>query len=194
MDWKVGKQVNKTDLKPVKFYVIYKNKKTGEQKEYIPPNYPWNDSVWMKHWTYVGQRVEDPNKNMAMVLKAEDVKGKDVTASILNNPDFHFILVAYDLNTTEIIGFRKIIPFSKRAAHDGYSFVGLTNSLNEETARFIRKNAIPFEFYSGDDVVLKTMVRSNPGLILIRNGIVLAKWSWHDFPSYDAVMNKFRKP
>lgn len=194
MGWKVGNQVNKTDLKPVTFYVIYKNKKTGQEKEFIPPNYPWNDSVWMKQWVYMGQRVEDPNKDKALALRVEDEKGKNITGTILDNPDFQFILVAYDLYTTHKKGFHKILPFYKRAVRDGYSFVCLTNSLNNETAEFKRANGLVFDFYSADDAVLKTMVRSNPGLILIRNGIVLAKWPWRDFPSYDDVIKKFRKP
>ena len=56
MDWKVGNKVNqKTVAAPVKFYVTYKNKKTGEKKEFLTPNYPWNDSVWMSQWAFVGQ-------------------------------------------------------------------------------------------------------------------------------------------
>ena len=43
MDWKVGNRVNKTETLPVKFYVTYKNKLTGEEKEYVSPDYPWND-------------------------------------------------------------------------------------------------------------------------------------------------------
>ena len=192
MGWKVGNQVNKNDLKPVKFYVIYKNKKTGEEKEFIPPNYPWNDSTWMKQWVYLGQRVEDPNKDKAMILRVENDKGNDITSSIVDNPDFQFILVAYELYITNKEAFHKILPFYKKAIADGYSFICLTNSLNDESRKFKLDNGIAFDFYNADDVVLKTMVRSNPGLILIRNGIVLAKWHYHDFPSYQDVMKKFR--
>jgi len=194
MDWKVGNQVNRTDLKPVKFYVIYKNKKTGEEKEFIPPNYPWNDSVWMKQWVYQGQRVEDPNKEKAMILRVENEKGADITSSIVDNPDFQFILVAYELYITNKEAFHKILPFYKKAIADGYSFVCLTNSLNDEIRKFKLDNGIAFDFYSADDVVLKTMVRSNPGLILIRHGVVLAKWHYNDFPSYEDVVKKFGKP
>jgi hypothetical protein len=55
-------------------------------------------------------------------------------------------------------------------------------------------NGAGFNFYNADDVALKMMVRSNPGLILIRDGIVLAKWPFRDFPSYDRVIGKFRNP
>ncbi len=147
----------------------------------------------MKQWVYQGQRVEDPNKDNPLILRVENEKGNDITGSILNNTDLQFILVAYDLYTTDKEAFHKILPFYKRATADGFSFICLTNSLNDETAKFKMNNGLGFEFYSADDVVLKVMVRSNPGLVLIRNGIVLAKWHWHDFPAYDDVMKKFRK-
>ncbi len=194
MSWKVGNQVNKVNENPIKFYVIYKNKKTGEEKEYLAPNYPWNDSVWMSQWVYKGQRVDDPNKDKGLVLRVEDDKGNDYTASILDNPDLQFILVAYDLAKTDKEAFHRIAPLYKKAMVDGISFVTLTNSLPDEIRKFRFENGITFDFYMADDVVLKTMVRSNPGLVLIRNGKVLAKWHYNDFPTYEEVMKTFRNP
>ena len=47
MNWKVGKQLNAETQGETKIYLTYRNKATGETQEYISPNYPWNDSVWM---------------------------------------------------------------------------------------------------------------------------------------------------
>jgi uncharacterized membrane protein YphA (DoxX/SURF4 family) len=193
MGWKVGNKVSAATT-PLKFYITYRNKATGEEKEYLSPNYPWNDSVWMSQWTFKSQRTEDPGKGQAMTLRVEDERGSDVTASIVENPDFQFILVAYDLSKTDTAAFHRILPLYKRALADGYSFICLTSSLKEEIRRFRIANGAAFSFYNADDVVLKTMVRSNPGLILIRDGVVLAKWPFRNFPSYQAVMEKFGKP
>jgi len=193
MGWKVGSKVNKPS-KPLKFFVTYQNKMTGEEKEYLTPDYPWNDSVWMSQWTFKSQRSEDPEKDKGLTLRIEDEHGADITASIVNNPDFQFIMVAYDLSTTDTEAFRRMLPFYKNALSDGYSFVCLTSSLQGEIRRFRMENGAGFDFYSADDAVLKTMVRSNPGLILIRDGIVLAKWPFRNFPSFREVMEEFRKP
>jgi len=193
MDWKVGNRVNKTETLPVKFYVTYKNKLTGEEKEYVSPDYPWNDSVWLANWIFKSQRVVDPNKNQGVALRVEDQNGMDFTSAILNNPDYQFILVAYDLNKTHREGFHKILPFYKKAAADGYSFICLTNSLPGEIKQFRMANGTAFNYYNADDVVLKTMVRSNPGLLILKDGIVLAKWGFRDFQSYDAVKQKYLK-
>ncbi|MEI7499485.1 MAG: BT_3928 family protein [Bacteroidota bacterium] len=193
MSWKVGNRVNKTETVPVTFYVTYKNKLTGEEKEYISPNYPWNDSVWLADWIFKSQRVVDPNKNQGMVLRVEDVRGNDFTSSIMDNPDWQFILVAYDLKKSNREGFHKILPFYKKATRDGYSFICLTNSMPGEIKMFRMANGTAFDYFIADDVVLKTMVRSNPGLILLKNGIVMAKWSFRDFPTYGEVKTQYIK-
>jgi hypothetical protein len=193
MGWKVGNRVNKTETLPVTFYVTYKNKKTAEEKEYVSPDYPWNDSVWLADWIFKSQRVVDPNKNLGMALRVEDIHGADYTSSVLDNVDYQFILVAYDLDKTNREGFRNILPLFKKAAQDGYSFICLTNSLPAGIKKFRMDNGTAFDYYNSDDVVLKTMVRSNPGLILMKDGIVLAKWGFRDFPSYDEVKEKYLK-
>ncbi|MCK9219613.1 MAG: DoxX family protein [Bacteroidales bacterium] len=191
MAWKVGNRVNDTKTLPVQFYVTYKNKNTGEEKEYIAPNYPWNDSVWLSKWIFKGQRVVDPNKNQGLVLRAEDAMGNDYTSGILNNPDYQFILVSYNLSDAYIPGFNKILPVYNQAVKKGLSFVCLTNSLPEEIRKFKIAHGLGFDFYNSDDVVLKTMVRSNPGLLLLKNGVVVEKWSWRKFPDREEISTRF---
>jgi uncharacterized membrane protein YphA (DoxX/SURF4 family) len=193
MGWKKGSKIN-LPATPLKFYVTYKNKITGEEKEYLVPDYPWNDSAWMSQWLFKSQRAVDLSKGQAMTLRIEDENGTDVSSSIIDNPDLQFILVAYDLSKTNTASFHRILPFYKQATRDGYSFICLTSSLFGEIKKFRMDNGADFSFYSADDAVLKTMIRSNPGLILIRNGIVLDKWPFRDFPSYDSVIEKFKNP
>jgi hypothetical protein len=193
MGWKVGNKVN-IAATPLKFYVTYKNKVTGEEKEYISPDYPWSDSVWMSQWVFKSQRSVDPEKGQTLALRIEDEHGTDISSSILDNPDLQFILVAYDLNKTDTAAFHRILPFYIQARKEGYSFICLTGTLPADIKRFRMDNGAGFNFYSADDIILKTMVRSNPGLILIRNGIVIAKWPFRNFPSYERVMEKFRNP
>ncbi len=193
MGWKVGNRVDKTETLPVTFYVTYKNKHTGKEKEFVAPNYPWNDSTWLATWIFKSQRVVDPNKNQGLALRVEDQFGGDFTASILKNPDYQFILVAYDLTKTNTEGFHKILPLYKKATADGYTFICLTNSQPAEIKKFRMANGTAFDFYNADDVVLKTMVRSSPGLILMKDGIVLAKWGFRDFPGYAEVKERYIK-
>jgi uncharacterized membrane protein YphA (DoxX/SURF4 family) len=191
MGWKVGNRVNKTDTMPVQFYVTYKNKNTGEEREFKAPNYPWNDSVWLSTWIFKRQRVVDPNINKGLALQVEDEQGNDFTSNVLDNPDYQFILVAYDLRESNPEAFTRILPFYKNAVRDGYSFVCLTNTTGKELRDFKMVHGTAFDYYNSDDVVLKTMVRSNPGLVLVKDGVVLAKWAWRDFPDYATVKNMY---
>jgi uncharacterized membrane protein YphA (DoxX/SURF4 family) len=185
MAWKVGNQINKKATGPVKFYLTFKNNKSGEIKEFLSPDYPWNDSVWMAEWKFISQRVDDPNADQNMALRIEEKSGNDITGNIIDNPDYQFILVAYDLTATDKKAFLRILPFYKKAEADGYSFVCLTTTDFPGIRKFKIANGTAFEFYQADDVVLKTMVRSNPGLILIKGGKVIEKWHCNDFPTFE---------
>ena len=194
MGWKIGNKINKKNTSKVIFYVTYKNKLTGEEKEYIAPNYPWNDSVWLSQWIFKSQRAVDPNKDQSLALRIEDQFGGDFTSSILDVVDYQFIFVAYDLKKANVEGFHKILPLYKKSYADGHQFVCLTNSSPADIKKFSLANGTAFDYYIADDVVLKTMVRSNPGLILLRDGIVIDKWGFRDLPAYEEVKAKyFRK-
>lgn len=193
MAWKVGIKVNHGTTAPVKFYVTYKNTATGETKEYLAPNYPWNDSVWMSQWVFVSQRAADEGASGEMALYIEDESGTDITAAILGIPDFHFIVVAYDLAKADSAALKKLEHLYRVASEEGFSFIGLTSTLPEETNAFKGRYGVEIPFYYADDVVLRTMVRSNPGLILLNNGVVAGKWAWRDLPGYDDLNKKYMK-
>jgi uncharacterized membrane protein YphA (DoxX/SURF4 family) len=188
LSWKVGNQVNKKSTEPAKFYLTFKSEKTGETREYLSPDYPWSDSVWMSEWKFLSQRVIDPDADQGIVLRAEDEDGNDVTSAIIDNPDYQFILVAYDLNETNKEAFKTILPFYKQAESEGYSFVCITSATLDEIRKFRIENGTAFKYYTTDDKVLKIMIRSNPGLILLKNGIVIGKWHYNDFPEYNEIM------
>ncbi|MCX6285932.1 MAG: DoxX family protein [Bacteroidetes bacterium] len=193
MAWKKGNKVNKTENLPVKFYVTYKNKKTGEKKEYLASSYPWNDTLWMSHWVFDSQRVEDPNAEKTASLLVEDMQGNDVTASILQNPDFQFLLIIYNLPETNSDAILHFLPFYKKAQADGKTFICITSAMPDDVRKFRMAHGAAFDFYNADDVILKTIVRSNPGLILLKDGVVIDKWAFRDFPEWAGVREKYFK-
>jgi uncharacterized membrane protein YphA (DoxX/SURF4 family) len=192
MEWKVGNTINRTSDKPAQFFVTYKNRKTGEAKEYLAPNYPWNDSVWMSEWVFVSQRAADETGS-GLSLRIEDPSGNDVTREVLNIPDYQFILVSWDIEKANPRAIVKLYNIYLYASEDGYSFTALTSSLREEVDKVENRLRTPIPFFTADDVVLKTMVRSNPGLILLNRGVVVAKWAYRDIPDYDSIIKKYIK-
>jgi uncharacterized membrane protein YphA (DoxX/SURF4 family) len=190
MDWKVGKKMINDNPLPSEYFLTYRNKQTGELKEYLSPDYPYNDSVWMAQWEFESQRVVDPNPPIHN-LRVEDEWGNDKTSSIISNPEFQFVLVSYDLAKANVKKLHHLTDLIQKCNLSGISFVTITASLPEDAARFKEINGLETEFYFADDVILKSMVRSNPGLLLLKNGVVLRKWHFNDFPTVKEVRDKF---
>jgi hypothetical protein len=92
--YKIGNRIYPENLMPVKTYLTYRNKNTGETKEYLSPNYPFDDQEWIDNWEFVDMRVEDPNKMDGINLAIIDLDGEDITQTIVQNPDYQFFIVA----------------------------------------------------------------------------------------------------
>jgi uncharacterized membrane protein YphA (DoxX/SURF4 family) len=191
LGWKEG-----TDLVPdnpgqAKTYLTFRNKTTGEEKEYLSPNYPWNDSTWVANWEFVEQRIDDSGVIKGHNLKIFDMEGADFTETFINNPGYQFLVASYSLTESPKKGFEKVNALFTDVYARGLSMVVLTGSLQDEIQDF-RKGLHPdLEFYNADDVELKMMIRANPGLILLKNGIVMGKWHWRDIPSLQELQEEF---
>ncbi len=183
-EWKKGNKLYPENPKPVEYYLTYRNKQSGEEKEYLSPDYPYNDSVWMTQWEFVSQRVEDPNSYYGKSLIITDTAGNNVTESIIRNPDYQLIINAYDLSKTDRKAFAKLNEFCAKAYADDIPAVVLVSADNSQIKKFVEDNNLKLDFCTTDDIVLKTIVRSNPGLILMKDGVILEKWHYNDFPGY----------
>lgn len=192
-EWKVGHKLYPENPKPVKFYLKYKNKKSDEEKEYLSPNYPYNDSVWMANWVFVSQRVEDPNSYYGKSLIITDTIGNNVTESIIRNPEYQLIVNSYDLSKADIGAFAKLNDFCAKAYADNIPTAVLVSAENSVIKKFVTDNKLRLDFYTTDDIVLKTIVRSNPGLLLMKDGVILKKWHHNDFPEYDEFIKSLEK-
>jgi hypothetical protein len=128
-----------------------------------------------------------------MDLAIIDANGTDVTSGYLENPDFNFFLVAWDLNSSSKKAFRKIDELYRKAEENNLSFIVLTASLREEIEKFKVDHELlsSLEFFNADDVILKTMIRANPGLILMKDGQVLAKWHFRNFPEWEKIEKEY---
>jgi triosephosphate isomerase len=71
--------------------------------------------------------------------------------------------------------------FYRKYKNTSIKFYALTASGDDEIEIFRQKTGVTFPFYKTDAIQLKTMVRANPGMVLIKNGNVEGKWNWRDF-------------
>lgn len=181
--WKIGNDMNNDGDTEEKVYLVYKNKLTEEKKEYLSPNYPWNDSVWMSEWEFIDQRIEISEQAQSISVYITTSQGDDVTREIIENPDYQFLFITWDINKVPVVAFEKIKILNQYFSDKGIELAGLTNNSIKEIELLVEMHSIDFIFYNADDIALKTMIRANPGLILLKEGRVINKWHYHDFPT-----------
>lgn len=188
-DWKVGTDLKVENPQPMEYYLIYTNKSTGETKEYLSPNYPYNDSIWMSEWEYADMRVVDPNER-ATDIHFFDLAGQDVTDAILSDPLYQFILISYDLSEADWGNIDEIRELKTRAEEDAYSFSLITASTESVIDNFQKDHEFYTDIYQCDDIDLKTIIRSNPGLIVLKDGIIIGKWPQAYLPVYQDIITE----
>jgi hypothetical protein len=191
--YKVGNRLTPENPLPVKNYVTYRNIHTGETKEYLSPNFPYDDPEWLENWEFVNQRIDDPNAIKGVDLAIIDFYGDDLTKYVFQDTHFHFIVVAWDLSSTNKDAFSKINQLYLKAEAEGMHFIVLTSTLQEDIDQFIVDNDISYDlqFHFADGIELKTMIRSNPGLFLIKDGLILDKWHHNNLPNWDYLNDEY---
>lgn len=178
MDWKVGKQMSASSNEETKIYLTYKNKATGEKQEFLSPNYPWNDSVWMSEWEFVQQRMEGGTKFLGFSALDED--DNDVTDLILDTENL-LMFTSHDLAKVTEKEWAKVKEITEEAGSRGYYVVWVVANELEYVEQLREKYDFLYEVYYADALEIKPIVRSNPGLIWLDNGLVKDKWSSTDF-------------
>ena len=178
MNWKVGKQLTMETAEESQVYLTYRNKATGETQEYLSPNYPWNDSVWMSQWEFVDQRVEGVTNFLG--FSALDLEGNDVTENILATENL-LMFTSHDLSKVTEKKWDKVREITEAAGEQGYIVIWVVANEPEYVEELMKKYDFLYEVYYADELEIKPIVRSNPGLIWLDNGLVKDKWSAVDF-------------
>lgn len=173
---------------------FYKNKNTGEVKKFTEENYPWQDTVNWEFESMESDLVQEGYKPPIHDFSIVTPDGEDITDFFIYDENYVFILVAHDLDKTCTREQEEINRLANWAMENGMSFICLTSSLPAESAEFAQEYNVPYEFFNTDEITLKTMIRSNPGLLVLKDGTVLAKFHYNDIPTpeefQENIMNK----
>ncbi|TNF40585.1 MAG: DoxX family protein [Bacteroidetes bacterium] len=169
----------------------YKNKKTGKVKKFTEENYPWQDTV---NWVY--ENMESKIVQEGFVPPIHDFsiqtpEGEDVVDFFLHDDNYVFMLIAYNLEKSSRKPQEKINNLANWAVEKGFSFIGLTSSLSHESEVFVAETGAPYEFFNCDEITLKTIIRSNPGLMVIKSGTIVGKWHHNDIPTPEEFKEEF---
>ena len=178
--------------------LVYKNKKTGEKKEfttaeYMKATYLWQDTLTWAWESTENKLVKEGYHPAIHDFSITSVEGEDVTQKIITNPTYNFLLISYDIGLASKEIQPKINEFVGQCAKDSVAFIGLAGSSAKDIDNFRHDVNALYDYYITDQTVLKTMIRSNPGLMLLKNGVVINMWHYNDFPSYNEVASKYFK-
>ncbi|MFT5215421.1 MAG: putative membrane protein YphA (DoxX/SURF4 family)/peroxiredoxin [Glaciecola sp.] len=152
----------------------------GEQKEFVTNgSYPTVDGDYVGVETKV---IKDGYEPPILDFSIESDDG-DVTEEILSQDNL-IMIVSYNLDTAEKDGMKKLKSLSDEAIKQGYTVIGLTSSGTDAIQRIKEEYKLNFDFYLCDEKALKTVVRSNPGVLEIDNATVKQKRHWNDFEDF----------
>ena len=180
------------------FEVTYnlKNKKTGEtkvmsDKEYLKTNI-WKDANWEVVGNPESRLVKKGYEPKIRDLSIQDGQGNDYTKELLSSPFYTLVIVAYDLDKTNGEAINRLNALAINAT-ENYNIrtVLLTSNSAQSANTFAKDHKLVTEIFYADGVPLKTMVRANPGLLLLKNGTIINKWHYHSVPTYDYLVKNY---
>ena len=170
--------------KPSVFESHFILEKDGERREFTLEDYP--DSTWTfveARSVLVEEGYEPPIQNFAMM----DVEtGEDITQEVLADTGYVFLLVVNRVEEADDGNIDLINEIYDYSVEHGYGFHALTSSAKDEIELWCDRTGAEYSFCQMDDITLKTVIRSNPGLLLLKGGTILNKWSDNQLPDeYD---------
>ncbi|MDD4142241.1 MAG: hypothetical protein PHR20_05560 [Bacteroidales bacterium] len=188
-DWKVGNKMTLDNPEPVEYFVEYVNNETGEIISMRSDEIPYDSTEWMTQWSFKDQKIVDNNKypHNLMLFSAN---GSDETAYVLGLKSLNILIVSTyieEMNMKHLPQIKKLIAY---CIDNGYEVSFITSSDYETYEAFAAENDIDAVFYNADDIELKSMIRSNPGIIAMENGVVMGKWSHNRVPGKLVVSGK----
>lgn len=158
--------------------------KNGVVKEFTIDNYPSEDTTWKfkdSKSVVIKEGYKVPIHGFSVIQ--ED--GTEITAQFLADTNYSFAVISPDLSKISPENWKKIIEIYNLAQKNNHSFYFLNGSPHGIVNEMKAKYKLPFSFYFTDVTTLKTIVRSNPGFALLKEGIILGKWHYNDVPQFN---------
>lgn len=203
LPYKIGSSIPESMKVPAgeaqdEFLIMYQleNKKTAETKKMSDKDYlrleVWKDEDWEVVGTPEKKLIKKGYDVKIKDLFIADASGTDYTKELIENPYYNLVVVAYDLKETNENAIAETNALALNAAEQfNIRTVLLTSNSAQDADVFSKKMKLFMEVFYADAVPLKSMVRANPGVLLLKNGIVINKWHYHTLPSFDELTEKY---
>jgi uncharacterized membrane protein YphA (DoxX/SURF4 family) len=191
LPYKIGNNIQELTLVPegapkdiVEMVFVYE--KGGQNFEFSANNLPED----LDAYNFVDRKDVIIQKGFVPPIhdfKIYDELGVELTDSFFASNDYKLLLVQnkIDKSRTGLEG--KIAEISRDWIASGKPFWALTSSNLGEAKTYANAQQFSFVYHNMDDIPLKSMVRSNPGIILLKGNVVVKKWSAYQLPSRETL-------
>ena len=163
------------------FKTTFIMEKNGQRKEFTLDNYP--DASWKFIDSKTVQTSEGYIPPIHDFSITDNKTGLDLTNSVLGHKGYTFLLISPHLETADDSNFGDIDRLYEYAQSYDIPFYCLTASTAKAIKRWIDLTGAEYPFCITDEAVLKTIIRSNPGLLLLKDGTIINKWSHNNLPN-----------
>jgi uncharacterized membrane protein YphA (DoxX/SURF4 family) len=164
--------------------------KNGVRKEFTLDNYP--DSTW----TFIDSKTVQIKEGYVPPIHDFSIQkydGEDITRQVLDYKGYTFLLIAPHLENADDSNFGDIDRIYEYALSQGIPFYCLTASGKDGVSHWQDITGAEYPFCLTDETTLKTIIRSNPGLLLLKDGTVIRKWGHNDLPSEEELNGPLSK-
>ena len=162
------------------FETTFIMEKGGQRREFTLDNYP--DSTW----TYIDSKTVQTKEGYVPPIHDFSItrtdNGEDITAQVLDSPGYTFLLISPHLEQADDSQLDQINQLYDYAEERGYPFYCLTASGDKGIGKWRDITGAEYPFCTTDATTLETIIRSNPGMILLKDGKVIRKWSHNQLP------------
>ena len=159
--------------------VVYR--KDGKEHSFPLEELPELDSTWVFVETVneqIEKGYEPPIKDFSVLSQ----QGEDITEKLLTDPRFAFWMIAPSLKEADDDGIDRLNELYDYCAEQGYNFICLTASDARESDEWRDNTGAEYGYAFADKKMLMTILRSNPGVMLVKNGTIYWKASTHSLP------------
>jgi hypothetical protein len=158
--------------------------KEGKKKAFKPDAIPFDDDSW----TFVDRKlIKQGYVPPISSFELYDSNDNNIADDLLEDERGVFLLTAPSLEKASDKHIDEINAVYDYAVENNMLFYCVTNSSKESMNAWIQNTGAEYPFLTADDVMLKSIVRANPGLVLLKSGTILHKWSHYDIPSEEDV-------
>lgn len=155
------------------YLVVYT--KDGQDQTFSLDDLPNESEGWEFKETLVKESSSSVLEPSSGTLVLFDDEGMDVTREVLNDSGYVMLLLSPDLNTADEHDIDRIENLYEYSLEQGYPFYCITLRDMPAIDNWKFRTGSEYPFLYADQQIIETMIRCNPGFMLLHNGVILWK-------------------